>query len=186
MQAEFPNSYEKIDMDILLTTLFSLKVCRLSSLLLVYAEGGTRRSPISYIKILKPFLLSLQPFPTFPKNIIFKKKFPNRCREMCNFFGIPGRGEGRFDWLDADREKILEALTKVALSSPNDAVALALNPEDCFVPGLDLWGVSEFKRGNGGSIEIKFADRVKAISLLLECMGGGEDGMAALIEALEN
>ena len=66
------------------------------------------------------------------------------------------------------------------------AVALALNPEDCFVPGLDLWGVSEFKRGNGGSVEIKFADRVKAIALLLECMGGGEDGMAALIEALES
>ena len=88
--------------------------------------------------------------------------------------------------MDVDREKVLEALGRVALSSPNDAVALALNPEDCFVPGLDRWGVSEFKRGNGGSVEIKFADRVKAISLLLECMGGGEDGMAALIEALES
>ena len=65
------------------------------------------------------------------------------------------------------------------------ARALALNPEDCFVPGLDLWGVSEFKRGNGGSIEIKFADRVKAISLLLECAGGGEEGMKALLDALE-
>ena len=34
-------------------------------------------------------------------------------------------------------------------------------------------------------MEIKFADRVKAISLLLECLGGGEDGMAALLAALE-
>ena len=88
--------------------------------------------------------------------------------------------------MDVDREKVLEALGRVALSSPNDAVALALNPEDCFVPGLDLWGVSEFKRGNGGSVEIKFTDRVKAFSLLLECMGGCEDCMAALIEARES
>ena len=87
--------------------------------------------------------------------------------------------------MDVDREKVLEALGRVALSSPNDAVALALNPEDCFVPGLDLWGVSEFKRGNGGSVEIKFADRVKAISLLLECAGGGDESMNALLSALE-
>ena len=86
--------------------------------------------------------------------------------------------------MDVDREKVLEALGRVALSSPNDAVALALNPEVCFVPGLDLWGVSEFKRGNGGSVEIKFADRVKAISLLLERKGGGGDGVWALIVAL--
>ena len=34
-------------------------------------------------------------------------------------------------------------------------------------------------------IEIKFADRVKAISLLLEQATNGEDGMAALVAALE-
>ena len=51
--------------------------------------------------------------------------------------------------------------------------------------GLDLWGVSEIKAGGNGSMEIKFADRVKAISLLLEAADSGGDGMAALIEALE-
>lgn len=50
---------------------------------------------------------------------------------------------------------------------------------------LDLWGVAEFKKGNNG-IEIKFTDRVKAISLLLEALGGGEDGMAALLDALDS
>ena len=48
---------------------------------------------------------------------------------------------------------------------------------------LDLWGVAEFKKGNNG-IEIKFTDRVKAISLLLDALGGGEDGMSALLDAL--
>ena len=53
---------------------------------------------------------------------------------------------------ELEREALLEALEKIALSRP---------------------------------IEIKFTDRVKAISLLLEALGGGEDGMAALLDALD-
>ena len=34
-------------------------------------------------------------------------------------------------------------------------------------------------------MEVKFADRVKAIGLLLDHSGGGEDGMSALLEAME-
>lgn len=84
-----------------------------------------------------------------------------------------------------EREEILAALKQIALSRPNDAIALALDSEGQHIGSLDLWGVSEFKQGSGGNIEIKFADRVKAISLLLEYCGGGEDGMAALLQALE-
>ena len=87
--------------------------------------------------------------------------------------------------MELDREMILEALTKIALSKPNDAVTLALEPKEQYVPELDLWGVSEFKVSSTGSVEVKFADRVKAISLLLDCAGGGEDGMGALLAALE-
>ena len=87
--------------------------------------------------------------------------------------------------MELDREAILEALGKIALSRPNDAIALALAPQEQYVPGLDLWGVSEFKISGNGSVEVKFADRVKAISLLLECAGGGEEGMNALLDALE-
>ena len=87
--------------------------------------------------------------------------------------------------MELDRDEILEALKRVALSSPNDAVALALEPKDAYVKDLGLWGVSEFKVNSVGSVEVKFADRVKAIGLLLECAGGGEDGMSALLNALE-
>ena len=89
------------------------------------------------------------------------------------------------DCMELEREQILDALKKIALSRPNDAVALALEPKEQYVPGLDLWGVSEFKINSAGSVEIKFADRVKAISLLLECAGGGDEGMNALLSALE-
>jgi len=87
--------------------------------------------------------------------------------------------------MELDREKILDALGEIALSKPNDAISLALSGGAQNAKGLDLWGVSEFKISGNGSVEVKFADRVKAISLLLECAGGGEDGMEALLSALE-
>ena len=76
-------------------------------------------------------------------------------------------------------------LGKIALSKPNDAISLALHPEKQ-LNTLDLWGVAEFKKGSNGVIEIKFTDRVKAISLLLEALCGGEDGMTALLDALDS
>ena len=89
------------------------------------------------------------------------------------------------DSMELDRDEILEALRHVALSRPNDAISLALEPADSHVGSLDLWGVSEFKVSSTGAVEVKFLDRVKAISLLLECAGGGEDSMSALLNALE-
>lgn len=87
--------------------------------------------------------------------------------------------------MELDREEILQTLRQIALSKPNDAIMLALEPKDTYVEGLDLWGVSEFKVNSAGAVEVKFADRVKAISLLLECAGGGDDSMSALLNALE-
>lgn len=87
--------------------------------------------------------------------------------------------------MELERDEILEALRRVALSKPNDAISLALQPGDAHAGSLDLWGVSEFKINSAGSVEVKFLDRVKAISMLLECTGGGEDSMNALLNALE-
>ena len=87
--------------------------------------------------------------------------------------------------MELDRDEILLALKRVALSKPNDAISLALEPKDTHVGSLDLWSVSEFKINNSGSVEVKFLDRVKALSLLLECAGSGQDGLNALLDALE-
>jgi len=87
--------------------------------------------------------------------------------------------------MELDREEILNMLKQVVFSKPNDAVTLALDPQNTYVGSLDLWGVSEFKVAANGAVEVKFMDRVKAIQLLLECAGNGEDGMKALLSALE-
>ena len=85
------------------------------------------------------------------------------------------------------RGDVIRQLWRIACSRPSAAVALAYleQPSRETIQRLDLGAVSEFRRNSAGSVEIKFADRVKAISLLLECAGGGEDGMEALLEALE-
>lgn len=89
------------------------------------------------------------------------------------------------DSMELDRDEILETLRRVALSRPNDAISLALQPGDTHVGSLDLWGVSEFKMSSAGAVEVKFLDRIKALSLLLESAGGGGDSMDALLNALE-
>lgn len=89
------------------------------------------------------------------------------------------------DAMDQNREEILTILKRAAFSKANDAVELALHPKEAYVRDLDLWGVSEFKVNSAGTVEVKFADRVKALGLLLDCAGGGDDGLAALLEALE-
>lgn len=90
------------------------------------------------------------------------------------------------DVMELDRDEILEALKRIAFSKPNDAVELALHPKETSPRSLDLWGVSEFKVNSAGAVEVKFADRVKAVGLLLECAGGGEEGIHALLSALED
>lgn len=87
--------------------------------------------------------------------------------------------------MELDRDEILDALRRTALSKPNDAISLALDPQNRPTDTMDLWGVSEFKVNSAGAVEVKFTDRVKAIGLLLDHTGGGEDGMNALLEALE-
>ena len=87
--------------------------------------------------------------------------------------------------MERNREQLLDALMQIVCSRPNDAVALALAPKDAHVGSLDLWCVSELTVNSAGTVEVKFVDRLKAIGLLLDSTGGGEDGMNALLAAMD-
>lgn len=63
-------------------------------------------------------------------------------------------------------------LERIAFGSINDAVLLACSdefpsPEE--ISCLDLFNVAEIKKVKGGGIEIKFADRLKAMEKLIIC-----------------
>ena len=51
---------------------------------------------------------------------------------------------------------------------------------------MDLSAVAEFKRNGNGTVEVKFVDRVKALSALYDMLGGGDaDEAAEFLQALE-
>ena len=67
---------------------------------------------------------------------------------------------------------VTTGLERLAFGSINDAVTLACSdefPPPQVLEKLDLFNISEIKRVKGGGVEIKFADRLKAMEKLLAC-----------------
>lgn len=90
---------------------------------------------------------------------------------------------------EISREKVIEALSALAFGKVNGGVELAFAEKVSAqkLRRMDLSAVAEFKRGSNGAVEIKFVDRVKAMSALYEMLGSGgdEDETEAFFRALE-
>lgn len=87
------------------------------------------------------------------------------------------------------REDVIAALSKLAFGRVNRGVELAYLEEATpqRIRKMDLSAVAEFKRNGNGTVEVKFIDRVKALTALYEMLGGGESGdeTEAFFRALE-
>lgn len=83
------------------------------------------------------------------------------------------------------REDVLRRLAQLAFGRANDAVRLALHPGEVDPEGLDLSAVAEFKVTDKGGVEVKLADRVRALEALCPLLeDGGGQGAEALYRAL--
>ena len=83
------------------------------------------------------------------------------------------------------REDVLRRLAQLAFGRANDAVRLALRPGEVDPEGLDLSAVAEFKVTDKGGVEVKLADRVRALETLCSLLDdGGGRGAEALYRAL--
>lgn len=83
------------------------------------------------------------------------------------------------------REDVLRRLAQLAFSRANDAVRLALRPGEVDPEGLDLSAVAEFKVTDKGGVEVKLADRVRALETLCSLLeDSGGRGAEALYRAL--
>ena len=71
------------------------------------------------------------------------------------------------------REDALRRLAQLAFGRANDAVLLALRPTEVDVETLDLTAVAEFKVTDKGGVEVKLADRIRALEKLCELLSGG-------------
>ena len=85
---------------------------------------------------------------------------------------------------EVKRQDILRRLAQLAFGRANDCVRLVLDtaPE---VEALDLSLLSEVKRNEKGTVEIKLVDRIRALQELLEAGGGDSDCMDAFFAAAD-
>lgn len=88
-----------------------------------------------------------------------------------------------------DREQLLEQMRALACAKVNDAVKLAYLPEEEreAIGKLDLSALIEFRRSGAGMVELKFADRMKALERLLELSGpSSEEQLDSLLRRMED
>lgn len=88
------------------------------------------------------------------------------------------------------REDVLRRLCALAFGRANDAVRLAMGTvaEDVDIEELDLSLLSEFKRGANGGVEVRLADRVKALEALYDILSreaGDGANVVDFLRALE-
>ena len=87
------------------------------------------------------------------------------------------------DKMKTDLEKIRKQLRKMAFGKPNDCVKLALC-EDVDIEKLDLSMLTEIKRSERGTVEIKLLDRTKVLEQLASLADGGDDSAERFLQAL--
>lgn len=82
------------------------------------------------------------------------------------------------------REDVTRRLAELAFGKANDCVRLALE-EDPKLEKLDLSLLSEIKRNEKGTVEIKLIDRLKALEQLALAAGKDSGGAQAFLQALQ-
>ena len=91
---------------------------------------------------------------------------------------------GRIRTGDIRRSDVTRRLAELAFGKANDCVRLALE-DDPSLDRLDLSLLSEVKRNDKGTVEIKLIDRLRALEQLAEVAGEGSGEMDAFLQALQ-
>lgn len=81
------------------------------------------------------------------------------------------------------KRDILRRLGEMVFGRANDCVKLVLE-EKPDLEGLDLSLLSEVKRNDKGTVEVKLIDRLRALEALSAAMGGGEGELEEFLQAL--
>ena len=82
------------------------------------------------------------------------------------------------------RQVVTRRLAELAFGKANDCVRLALE-DDPRLDKLDLSLLSEVKRNDKGTVEIKLIDRLRALEQLAEVAEEDNSDMEAFLQALQ-
>ena len=85
---------------------------------------------------------------------------------------------------DIEKQDVTRRLAELAFGKANDCVRLALGEEVC-LDRLDLSLLSEVKRNDKGTVEIRLIDRLQALEQLAQLAGQEKPDMDAFFEALQ-
>ncbi|MEM1484350.1 hypothetical protein V6615_05650 [Oscillospiraceae bacterium PP1C4] len=75
-------------------------------------------------------------------------------------------------------------LERIALGDISDVIRMVQEDEGASLSGAELFNISEIKRPKGGGFEIKFYDRLRALSLLAGLDSGKSETAGSLLSAL--
>ena len=81
------------------------------------------------------------------------------------------------------KKDILRRLGELAFGRANDCVKLVME-ENPNLEELDLSLLSEVKRNDKGTVEVRLIGRLRAVEMLSAAMGGQEGEMEAFLQAL--
>ena len=82
------------------------------------------------------------------------------------------------------QQDVTRRLAELAFGKANDCVRLALEENIC-LDKLDLSLLSEVKRNEKGTVEIKLIDRLRALEQLAQTAGEERSGVEAFLQALQ-
>lgn len=82
------------------------------------------------------------------------------------------------------RQDVTRRLAELAFGKANDCVKLALEENLC-LDALDLSLLSEVKRNDKGTVEIKLIDRLRALEQLAQTAGEEKTDVDAFLQALQ-
>lgn len=82
------------------------------------------------------------------------------------------------------RQDVVRRMAELAFGKANDCVRLVLEDEPT-VDKLDLSLLSEVKRNEKGTVEIKLIDRLRALEQLSQAAGQDEGDMESFLQALQ-
>ncbi len=85
---------------------------------------------------------------------------------------------------DIRRQDVTRRLAELAFGKANDCVKLAME-EDICLDNLDLSLLSEVKRNEKGTVEIKLIDRLRALEQLAQTAGEEKTEVDAFLQALQ-
>ena len=82
------------------------------------------------------------------------------------------------------REDVARRLAELAFGKANDCVQLVLD-EDVQIEGLDLSLLTELKRNDKGTLEVRLVDRLKALEQLAALAQGSGTDLESFLQALQ-